>query len=649
MSGAAFQPDGLFVELQEAVAGRYSLERELGRGGMGIVYLARDVSLDRLVALKLLRPDLAARPALRGRFLREARLAARLSHPNIVPVHAVEESGRLVWFVMAYIPGETLGARLRERGALPPGEVAPILRDIAWALGHAHAERVVHRDVKPDNILLEAGGRRALIADFGIAAPDRGESDGEGLAGTVAYLSPEQARGDALDGRTDLYALGVVGYVAAAGRLPYPAGDLSRLIELQLAGAPPPLGQVAPHLPRGFCRAVDRCLAPYPSGRFQTAEELAGALEQLATGPAELPAPLRVWLTKGNQSRGALLLWSLLWGLPAAWISIILVVEGGRSASLGALLLLVSVIGLPWALYLVARLRQTRKVFAAGYTPGDLLLAMRNLAERQREELAFEIGQPPTKLGRWIRRVAWGSFIGLIVTGALLPLLARGPLGDLAQGLWVALAAAAAGGAAVGFFIPGRELPARDRLAEWRERFWNGAIGRGIVKLAGWRLVRRTAPEQTLHRPTEIALGEAADALFRALPAEQRRDLAGLPAQVEYLTGQARAMRRKVEELDDLIVRAAPETLFGEAGSTGDGGAAPLAGARDLWAQRLRETVTLLESLRLGLLKLHAGSAVPDTLTADLEAARELKARLGLLLEGQSETDRLLSGTPRPA
>lgn len=645
MTRVPLPPEGLFLDLQEAVAGRYSLERELGRGGMGIVYLARDVSLDRLVALKLLRPDLAARPLLRARFLREARLAARLSHPNIVPVHAVEESGPLVWFVMAYIPGETLGARLRNRGALPPGEIAPILRDVAWALGHAHAERVVHRDVKPDNILLEAGGRRALIADFGIAAPERGEPEGEGLAGTVAYLSPEQARGEAVDGRTDLYALGVVGYVAAAGRLPYPAADLSALIRLQFAGAPLPLAQAAPHLPRGFCRAMDRCLAPYPSGRFQTAEELAGALEQLAAGPAELPAPLRVWLTKGNQSRGALLLWSLLWGLPAAWISIILVVEGGRSASLGALLMLLSVIGLPWGLYLIARMRQTRKVFAAGYTPSDLLLAMRNLAERQREELAFEIGQPPSKLGRWIRRVAWGSFIGLIVTGGLLPFLASGPMGTLAQGLWVALAAAAAGGAAVGFFIPGRELPARDRLAEWREKFWNGPIGRGIVKLAGWRLVRRTAPEQTLHRPTEVALGEAAEALFRALPAAQRRDLAGLPAQVEFLTGQAQLMRRRVEELDDLIVRAAPDTLFGETHG-GDGGAAPLTEARVLWALRLRETVTLLESLRLGLLKLHAGSAVPETLTADLEAARELEARLGLLLEGQSETDRLLGRTP---
>jgi len=643
MSGAAPRPDAQFLELQAAVAGRYSLERELGRGGMGIVYLARDVSLDRPVALKLLLPELAARPALRERFLREARIAARLSHPNIVPVHAVEEAGPLVWFVMAYVAGETLGARLRARGALPPGELTPVLRDIAWALGAAHASGVVHRDVKPDNILLEAGGRRALIADFGIAAAERGGPEA-GFAGTIAYLSPEQAQGDALDGRSDLYALGVVGHVALTGRLPYPATDLVRLVELQLAGPPPALAEVAPHVPRGLARALDRCLAPYPSARFRTAEELAGALEQLGSGPTELPAPLRVWLTKGNQSRGALWLWSALWGLPAILTTVVLLVEGGKASTVGVLLSMGAVIATPWLVYLVFRLRQTRKVFAAGYTPSDLLLAMRNLAERQREELAFEIGGPPSRLGRWIRRLAWGAFAGVIGVGLLLPIAGAGISGQVLQGLWMVLAGVAVTGAATGLFIPGRVLPARDRVAEWRERFWNGPVGRWIVRLASWRLPRPGVPEHILHRPTEVALGEASDALFRALPAVQRRDLAGLPAQLASLTRQAQEMRGKVEELDDLIARAAPATVFGDDAPTGDGGAGPLAEARALWAERLRETVALLESLRLGLLRLHAGSAVPETLTADLEAARELEQRLGLLHAAQAETDRLVGG-----
>ncbi len=158
-----------FFRLQQALAGRYSLERELGRGGMGIVYLAREVSLDRPVALKLLPPHLARRAAARERFLHEARIAAKLSHPNIVPIYAVDEVDDFVFFAMAYIEGETLGERIRERGPRPPSEVIRILREVAWGLAHAHAQEIVHRDVKPDNILLEVGSGRALVADFGIA------------------------------------------------------------------------------------------------------------------------------------------------------------------------------------------------------------------------------------------------------------------------------------------------------------------------------------------------------------------------------------------------------------------------------------------------------------------------------------------------
>jgi serine/threonine-protein kinase len=633
--------DPLFLDLQGILAGRYSLERELGRGGMGIVYLARDVGLDRPVAIKLLPPALAAEPALRERFLREARTAARLSHPNIVPIHAVEESGGLVWFVMAYVPGESLGQRIRNGGPLPPAEASRVLRDVAWALGHAHAQGVVHRDVKPDNILLEAGNRRALIADFGIAAPALRQADPEArIMGTVAYLSPEQARGDAVDGRSDLYALGVVGYCALSSRLPYSGTKLSELVAQHLAGPPPSLATVAPHVPRALCRAVDRCLAHYASARFQTAEQFAEALDQLSVAPAELPAPLRVWLTKGTQSRGALMLWTLLWGLPAG-IAVVAMLAGGFPGVSGALLGFTAVLATPWLLYLGSRLVHTRKVLAAGYSPSDLVLAIRGQAERRREELAFEIGRPPSALGRLLRRVTWGAFAGTIASAFILPWLGTTP--RLFQYGWLTLAGMALGGAFVGMFVPGRELPARDRGSEWQERFWAGPVGRLLVKLAGWRLKRRGAPEQTLHRPTEVALGEAAEALFKALPAGQRRELKYLPEQIQFLSAQAQEMRRKLEELDDLIVQAAPDTLFGErSDAAGDGGAAELQEARDLWAARLRETVTLLESLRVGLLKLHAGTAVPETLTADLDAARELRERLSLLAEGHDEAERLV-------
>jgi serine/threonine protein kinase len=216
-----------FPELAAALAGQFHVERELGRGGMGVVYLARDERLDRFIALKVLPATHATDSATVERFLREARTAARLAHPNVVPVYHAGEVGGTAYFTMAFVEGESLADRVRERGPLRAVDAVPILRDVAWALAYAHARGVVHRDVKPENILLERSTRRTLVTDFGIAyhAPinenaARLTADGHVL-GTVHYMSPEQVTGHELDGRSDLYALGVVAYEVLSGHLPF--------------------------------------------------------------------------------------------------------------------------------------------------------------------------------------------------------------------------------------------------------------------------------------------------------------------------------------------------------------------------------------------------------------------------------------------
>src|SRR5687768_5990359 len=263
-------PDSEFIALQEALAGRYSLQRELGRGGMGVVYLAREVRLDRPVALKLLPAAYAARPELRERFLREARTAAGLSHPHIVPIHAVDDVGDFVFIVMAYVEGQTLEQRVRERGPLPVSEGARILREIAWALAYAHAQGVVHRDIKPANILLEAGSGRTLVTDFGIAhVNDKpGHTGPAEIMGTAEYMSPEQASGGVVDGRSDLYALGIVGYFILSGRLPFEGPTVAATLARQLTQAPAPPSSVAPEIPAQVSQAIDRCLAKNPAARF---------------------------------------------------------------------------------------------------------------------------------------------------------------------------------------------------------------------------------------------------------------------------------------------------------------------------------------------------------------------------------------------
>jgi len=277
------------------LAPTYELDKEIGRGGMGIVFLAKDTRLKRNVAIKLLPPELAFRSEIRSRFLREAETAAQLSHPSIVPIYSVDERQGLVYFVMAYVDGDNLAKRIHDKGPIEPTEARRILREVADALAVAHERGVVHRDIKPDNILLDAQSGRPMVTDFGIA---RAVSEGgdarltaTGIAiGTPAFMSPEQSAGDrALDGRSDLYSLGVVAYQMLCGDLPFVANNTPAMLVKHLSEAPVPIERRSGNVPADLARAVMLCLEKNPGDRFATARDLVKALDS-GDVPA-LPAP----------------------------------------------------------------------------------------------------------------------------------------------------------------------------------------------------------------------------------------------------------------------------------------------------------------------------------------------------------------------
>src|SRR4051794_8348728 len=281
----------LRAHVERVLSDHYELDSEIGRGGMGIVYRAKDRRLKRTVAIKLLPPELAFRSDIKTRFLREAETAAQLSHPNIVPIYTVDETEGLVFFVMAYVDGENLAKRIFERGVLPADEVRRILRDVADALAYAHERGVVHRDIKPDNIIIASQTGRPMVTDFGIA---RAVSDGDsrltatGMAiGTPAYMSPEQAAGErTIDGRSDLYSLGIVAYQMLAGEPPFVAGSTPAMLVKHISERPIPVQQRRADMPDDLARSVMLLLEKDPANRFASAAALVSALD---TGSVPTP------------------------------------------------------------------------------------------------------------------------------------------------------------------------------------------------------------------------------------------------------------------------------------------------------------------------------------------------------------------------
>src|SRR5437763_1128205 len=279
--------DPLAQRLSQALGPSYTLEGEIGRGGMGVVYRARDERLKRGVAIKVLPPELAFREEIRIRFLREAETAARLSHPHIVPIHSVGEGpDGLVYFVMAFVDGESVAGKLKRRGRLPSEEARRIMLETSDALGAAHALGIIHRDVKPDNILLEGSRGRVVVTDFGIAKALSSTTGSATLTatgvaiGTPHYMSPEQAAGDReIDGRADIYTLGVVSYQMLAGELPFQAPTVPGILMKHITERAPLVTERCNDCPDDLAACVMRSLEKDPEDRWPTADALRRALE----------------------------------------------------------------------------------------------------------------------------------------------------------------------------------------------------------------------------------------------------------------------------------------------------------------------------------------------------------------------------------
>src|SRR6188768_599754 len=266
----------------DALGSQYALEDEIGRGGMSVVYRALDLRLNRLVAVKVLPPDLAHDPGLRARFTREAQTAAQLSHAHIVPIYDVGERDGIAWLVMAMLTGGNLGTLLAHEHRLPVEEVRRFTREVADALDYAHQRGVIHRDIKPDNILIDHESGRALVTDFGIAwaveAASRLTITGIAV-GTPTYMSPEQAVGErTLDGRSDVYSLGVLAYQMLTGRVPFSASNSMALLLKHVTERPKPISELRPDTPPAMVTAIERALMKSPEDRWPTAGTLRDAL-----------------------------------------------------------------------------------------------------------------------------------------------------------------------------------------------------------------------------------------------------------------------------------------------------------------------------------------------------------------------------------
>jgi hypothetical protein len=602
--------DPIVRELTTAITGRYVLERELGRGGMGAVFLARDLRLDRSVAIKVLPPELAVRPELRERFLRETRTAASFSHPNIVAVHAVEETAQLLYFVMSYVDGETLTQRVRRQGPLTAADATRLVQEVAWALSYAHGRGVVHRDVKPDNILIERATGRALVMDFGIArsvAASGLTQTGE-TVGTPHFMSPEQVAGEVVDGRSDLYSLGVVGYYALTGRLVFEADSAQAVMVAHISQTPVPIARYRPDLPPALSGAIDRCLAKDPADRFATGEALVESLDQVRSRQAEIAPAVRVWTARADQIVRNSLLLSLI--LPQ------LVVKFNHPIA-QAVFSVVIFAGILPALWAQIPLGM-RELAQQGFTYADLRAGVLAIDGERRAVLAALLADPRRARRRRMRLLA---LVGIGVVAVLAGSLALSNRVEVAPGSYrvsstaMAVFFVAIVVGMVCLVLAVATIASAGGLDRRLHRLWSGRVGALLFRLGSWRL-----PTQGRGGAAQARTGAAT--LFDSLDRGLRRRLGQARGTLARVDGALARLEQRELELQSAAREARAHTPTPGL-ATGDRQQAlleELDRARAAVVERRVALLAALENVRLALVRAKSGLGTTEDVERELSA-----------------------------
>src|SRR5688572_3715799 len=499
------------TDIEKVLADRYRIERELGRGGMGAVYLARDLRLDRSVALKVLPPEFAANASLRERFLRETRTAASFSHPNIVPVHGVEEHDGVLAFAMGFVEGESVAERVKRQGAMDARSVARMLTDVAYALAYAHGRGVVHRDIKPDNIMIERATGRALLMDFGISRPITASVETAGLTrvgevvGTPEFMSPEQATGDHVDGRSDLYSLGLVALFALMARPVITGDSTQQIIVRQLTETLPPSRTLRPDIPAPLAEAIDTCVMKDPTARFDRAESLVEALDRAQLAAPEIPMAVRMFAQEAG-TLGLVLTFFII----ISWLMVQLALVS--ESQIDSMLPVVVLFGVALTRVLQTN-AEARRLAMAGFSVADVLKGMTGVVD-EREALRDQL-RPNAEVQRRRRRTVWMALVQLGIAALLLftALQMREQLGpgryrSSIGGITMVLTSFVLFGVSLVLLLrsPFR-MPAGERLFR---RIWLGAFGRWFLARAARGLTPgATASTGTTGRPS-VALVTAA-------------------------------------------------------------------------------------------------------------------------------------------